>query len=159
MNLPMKSFATILASLLAAGALLIVGVAGSAAEGVTENPNPTTEECQPGQPYNANCPDIVTFDFPRHTTVESGKFELVHLGCNQSCNHVFFTVKHGKKLVAKGVTYPHGNYLPIIYAGVTPFAKKQLRQHGKLTAYAHVCVHPPGPENFCKGATILLQAK
>ncbi len=159
MNLTVKSFAATLASLLAVGALLIVGVAGSAARPISENPNPTTEECQPGQPYDENCPDIVTFAFPKHATVESGRFELVHLGCNQSCNHVIFKVKHGNKLVAKGATYPHGNYLPIIYAGVTPFAKKQLRQHGKLKAYAHVCVHPPGLENFCKGAKILLRAK
>lgn len=159
MKLPMKSLAAILASLLAAGAFLVIGVAGSAAKPSSENPNPTTEECQPGQPYNENCPDIVTFKFPKHSTVKGGKFELVHLGCNNSCNHVIFKVKHGNKLVAKGVTYPHANYLPIIYAGVTPFAKNQLRRHGKLRAYAHVCVHPPGPENFCKGATILLRAK
>src|SRR5262245_31499818 len=117
MNPPFKTFVPIAISLLAAGVLLIVGVAGSAAMPISETKNPTTEECQPGQPYNQNCPTIVTFDFPQRTTVENGKFEVVHLGCNDSCNHVIYKVKHGSKLVAKGVTYPHANYLPVIDGG------------------------------------------
>jgi hypothetical protein len=146
-----------LASLAAACAFFVLGVGGSAAMPISHNPNPTTAECQPGQPYNEACETIVTFTFPKTTKVEGSKFELVHLGCNDSCNRVNFRVKHGGKVIAKGTSAPEGNYLPVIHAGLTAWGKEQLRQHGKLTGYAHVCVHPPGPQNFCKGAELTIK--
>lgn len=151
-----KLFALV-ASLLALTALTLVGT--STAETPSEPPNPTEEECQPGQPYNRHCPTIVTFEFPERSFFEKGKVKLVHLGCNMSCNHVVFSVKHGSRTVAKGTRWPKGNYLPDIYTGISAYAKRQLRLHKKLGVNAHVCVHPPGPENFCNHHKITLRKK
>lgn len=137
MNPSIKRFAPLFAALLAVGALMLIGPAFSVAE------EGEGEE--------------VTFSFPQHTQAKNGTFEVVQLSCENSCNHVFFTVKHGNKLVAKGTTWPHANYTPEIDGKLKPFARKQLRRHGKLQAYAHVCVHPPGPENYCQGAKILIK--
>ena len=159
MNQKARASSTIVIALFALVALLLVGAAGSTAEPPSENPNPTEEECQPGQPYNRHCPTVVTFEFPKRSFFEDGKVKLVHLGCNMSCNHVLFTVKHGNRQVAKGNRWIKANYLPTVYTGIDGFAKKQLRRHKKLVVNARVCVHPPGPENFCKHAKIILKKK
>jgi hypothetical protein len=70
---------------------------------------------------------------------------------------VNWRVKHGGKVVAKGATETEGNYLPIIHASLTGYAKEELRRHGRLTAYAHVCTYQREPEHFCKGAELLIR--
>lgn len=164
-----KPLTVMAATALSVAFLLIVAVAGSpAATGAApsetppppaENPNPSSAECQPGQPYNRYCPTIVTFDFPKISVVENGKVKLVKLGCNQSCNHVNFQATHGKKVAAKGSTWFRSNYLPELATELKPYAKRQLREHGKLEVNVRVCVHPPGPQNFCKTGKVTLRAK
>lgn len=159
MNQNIRPLSTLLASALALTALLLVGATGSSASPDYEVANPTAAECQPGQPYNQRCPTIVTFEFPKRSFLEKGKVKLVHLGCNQSCNHVNYTAKHGKKLAAKGSTWFKANYLPDLDASLTGYAKRQLRLHKELSVKVNVCVHPPGPKNFCKSGQVLLRVK
>ena len=64
--------------------------------------------------------------------------------------------KHGRRVAVKGSTWFKGNYEPTLKTPLTAYAKKQLRDHGKLEVNARVCVHPPGPENFCKSAKVVL---
>ncbi len=155
MNRKASSLIAVLLSALALTALPLIGV--SSAMEISETENPTTAECQPGQPYNERCPTIVTFDFPRRSFFADGKVKLVHLGCNDSCNHVTYTAKHGNKVAAKGTRWFKANYLPNLYTGLTGYAKKQLRMHRKLVVNARVCVHPPGPQNYCKSHKIVLR--
>ena len=141
----------------------LVGAAASMADAgpeykPVENPNPTRAECMPGQPYNRHCMTIVTFDFPKEAKLSKGNVPIVKLGCNNSCNHVFFTVKHGKHVAAKGSTWYRGNYTPEVLAKLTPWGKKQLHLGKKLSVVAKVCVHPPGPQNFCKSHGVMLRA-
>ena len=157
MNRKAGSLTTLIVSALALSALFLV--AGAGAMEISETENPTTAECQPGQPYNQNCPTIVTFDFPQKSFLTDGKAKLVHLGCNNSCNHVTYTAKHGNKVAAKGTRWFKANYLPNLYTAVTPYAKKQLRQHKKLVVNARVCVHPPGPQNYCKSHKVVLRIR
>lgn len=174
MNSATKPLTAIAAAALSVAFLLIVAVTGSmAATGAgpsetpppqtpappAENPNPSTAECQPGQPYNQYCPTIVTFEFPKTSFVENGKVKLVKLGCNQSCNHVNFQATHGKKVAAKGDTWFTSNYLPELTTELKDYAKQQLRRHGKLEVKVNVCVHPPGPQNFCKTGKVTLRTK
>jgi hypothetical protein len=83
---------------------------------------------------------------------------IVKLGCNDSCNHVFFTLTHGKHVAAKGEGWFGANNTPEVLARLAPWGKKQLRQHKKLSVLAKVCVHPPGPQNFCKSHRVMLLA-
>lgn len=147
---------TLLSALALVGASASMAAAGP--EYATENPNPSRAECMPGQPYNHNCPTIVTFQFPNHSKVKKGDVELVHLGCNNSCLHVFFVAKHGKNVAAKGTIWFRADYTPDVDAELTPYAKKQLHRYKKLSVNARVCVHPPGPQNFCKSHRIILHA-
>ena len=155
-----RSLSALLALLVLAVAMA-VAAAGAGAEASyevePEAGKPTRAECEPGQPYNRQCPTIVTFDFPKRSFFTKGKVKLVHLGCNMSCNHVNWVVKHGKRLVAKSSHWFKANYLPILYTGIDAYAKKQLRRHGKLVVHARVCVHPPGPQNFCKSHRVILR--
>jgi hypothetical protein len=141
----------------------LVGAAASLADAgpeykPVESPNPTRAECMPGQPYNRHCMTIVTFDFPKEAKLSKGRVPIVKLGCNNSCNHVFFTLKHGKHFAAKSSTWYRGNYTPEVLAKLTPWGKKQLDLNKKLGVVAKVCVHPPGPQNFCKSHRVMLRA-
>ena len=40
---------------------------------------------------------------------------------------------------------------------LAPWGKKQLQLHKKLSVLAHVCIHPPGPQNFCKNHRVMLR--
>jgi hypothetical protein len=151
----------VLTSTLLSVAALVGAAASMAAAGPEyspENLNPSRAECMPGQPYNRHCPTIVTFAFPKTAKLKRGNVELAHLGCNNSCNHVFFVAKHGKKVAAKGSAWFGADYTPDVDAKLAPYAKKQLRLHKKLSVVARVCVHPPGPQNFCKSHRVILRA-
>lgn len=41
---------------------------------------------------------------------------------------------------------------------LAPWAKKELSRAKKMAVTAKVCVHPPGPQNFCKSSRVKLRA-
>jgi hypothetical protein len=156
MNRALRLPLPLVLSVVAAAALLVPTFAGAEPSG--PDYQPSTAECQPGQPYNRKCPTIVNFTFPKQSVVKSGRAKLAHLGCNNSCNHVNYTAKHGRNVAAKGSEWFRGNYTPNLYGKLTSWAKDQLKEHGELAVTAKVCVHPPGPENFCKSGRVLIKA-
>jgi len=144
--------ATVLLAFLAVLLLCAAGVAAvatSRAAGSAVEYTPESPECQPGQPYNPKCPTVVHITFPKRAVARKGQVTLAQVACNVACNKVNVLAKQGKRKVAASEDWVKGSESVAVTVKLPAAAKKALRNDGRLRVSVKVCVHPPGPENFC----------
>jgi hypothetical protein len=109
-------------------------------------------------PTYAPAENIITFAWPKEAKLTKGSVPIVKLACNPGCDHshAFFTLKHGKKVVSKNALWTE-SVNPEILAPLRPYGKQQLHLHKQLSVVAKVCIHPPGPQNYCQTHRVMLR--